>query len=201
MPVFPIHKSTGQQYFYGNPNVTITSIAGSIVLSRTSGNTPAFVHASASGITATGTDYPFRDLEFKWDFGDSASTEFVYNPAQGRYENSNRQKGPEAIHVYRSATGSPFTITLTVRGKNGSGYTTATFTTTFTVSTYSPASGPWYFDSAYAGENGTSDGTITKPFSDYATLKTKSNNGGCQIFIKYGSVFRSTGINSNHLVG
>src|SRR5215510_6099186 len=68
--------------FGGNPNVTITAIdtRGGIVASRVSGHMPAFVQVSASAIKATGTDWPYEDLEYKWDFGDPNGKEIFTNP-------------------------------------------------------------------------------------------------------------------------
>jgi len=62
--------------FYGDPytNVSAISDAGGIVLSRSSGVTPAFVQVSASAITATGTSRPYETLEYSWNFGDSVAS-------------------------------------------------------------------------------------------------------------------------------
>src|SRR5262245_12733905 len=82
--------------FGGNPNVTITAIdaSGGIVASRTSGQTPCFIQVSASAITATGTSVPYEDLEYSWNFGDSAGTELIVNPTNNNIVNANAQSGP-----------------------------------------------------------------------------------------------------------
>lgn len=184
--------SNGTLNFRGNPNVIITGVetSGGIEMSRTSGNTPAFVHVSASNITATGTSYPFRDLEYSWNFGDPSGTENFINPVTGGNVNANRdQVGPEAAYVYRSA--GAYTITLYIRYWDGSQFQKISKTATFIVSAYRPASGTFYFDSNYDRSHGASDGSITKPYTDYATLRTKSNSGSINLKLKYGSTFTS----------
>lgn len=184
--------------FRGNPNTAISGIAGDIVLSRTSGETPAFVQASISGITATGTDYPFRDLEASWDFGDPGSTNTLTNPVTGATVNTNSdQVAPEAVHCYRTASGTPYTITCTLRWWDGSGYSSTQKTATFTASAFSGTNEFW-FDSAAAGGGNGSEST---PFNDFATLRTKSNLGGANLHLKYGSTFTSPGGGNSWIVG
>lgn len=139
-----------RQSFRGNPDQTVTAIdtSGGIVVSgRTSGTNPFFVHVSAANITATGCDRPYEDLEFRWNFGDTNGIETFTEPSQGKLVNANTdQVGPEAAYVYRRA--GSYTITLTVRGKNGSGFTTATTTSLVVqnitrVSLGSPSSGTY----------------------------------------------------------
>jgi hypothetical protein len=189
MATFPSFSATrtAPQEYRGNPNVTITAIDGGITLSRTSGSTPAFVQVSASAITATGTDYPYRDLEYRWDFGDPSGGENFTNPVTGGSENANQQRGPEAAYVYRTA--GTYTIQLRIRGKNGSGYTEVVKNATFTVSTFSPSNGHWYFDSN-AADGG--DGSEGSPFNDYTNLKNKANLSGTALHLKRGSTFVST---------
>lgn len=176
--------------FYGNPNVTITAIdtSGGIVCWRTSGQTPCFIHASAKAITATGTGAPYRDVEFSWDFGDPSSTETFTDPTDDSTANTNSdQVRPSAVHCYRSA--GTYTITLTVRGLNGSGYTTAQVTQQITVTTYSASGGNWYFDSAAAGGG---DGSIGTPFNTVAQINTKAAIANNAIHLKKGSNWAGT---------
>lgn len=152
--------------FFGDDRVTITAIntGGGIVASRTSGQTPCFVQVSASAITATGTSRPFEDLEFRWDFDDPDGEEYFTKPTDGLRINANvAQCGPEAAYCYRSA--GTYTVTLTIRGKNGSGYTTATVTQDITVSAYSGTD--YYFDSVSGSDSndGLSEGAPKQTMS------------------------------------
>lgn len=141
--------------FYGNNDCTVTAInvAGGITCSRTSGQTPMFVQVSASAIAATGSRatgqalVPYEDLEYSWDFGDPSGTEILTDPRPflGGSVNVNTQDGPEAAYCYRSS--GTFTVTLTIRGKNGGSYTTAQTTQNITVTTYSASGGDRYVDS------------------------------------------------------
>lgn len=186
--------------FGGNPNVTITAInvSGGIVCSRTSGQTPCFVHVSASAITATGTSIPYEDLEFSWNFGDQNGTEIFQQPVDGtglRFNsisvNANTsQTGPEAAYVYRSS--GTFTVTLQILGKNGGSFTNTSVQQNISVSDFSASGGDWYFDSAAPGGG---DGSIGLPFNSVPTMNTKLGTANTRINIKRGSVFTgSTGL-------
>jgi hypothetical protein len=166
--------------FGGNPNVTITAIntAGGISMSRTSGQLPAFFQASASAITATGTTQPYEDLEYSWSIsraGGTVAAENFTNPAVYPYTtggpsvNANTdQTGPDAAFVCRVAD--TYTVTLTIRGANGAGFTTATSTATFTATAFTAAH-EWWCDSVGGSDsnNGTSSGT---PFQTINAAKT-----------------------------
>ncbi len=177
--------------FQGNPNVTITAInvGGGIACSRTSGQTPCFVQVSASAITATGTSVPYEDLEYLWNCGDPTGVETFTSYADGQRTRNNAnsdQWGPEAAYVYRSAGN--YTVTLTIRGKNGSGFTTAQVTQAITVTTFSASGGEWYFDSAAAGGG---DGSIGSPFNTISDLNAKLASNTA-LHIKRGSDFSGT---------
>jgi PKD repeat protein len=123
-----------------NPYVTVSAIdtSGGIVASRTSGQTPMFLQVSASNITATGTDRPFEDLTYSWDFGDELS-EPILHPITGEVVDAGTQQtGPEAAYVYRQP--GTYTITLTV---SGSGIT-ETVTQTVTVTQHVPSQTIYY---------------------------------------------------------
>jgi PKD repeat protein len=123
-----------------NPYVTVSAIdtSGGIVASRTTGQTPMFLQVSASSITATGTDRPFEDLTYSWDFGDQLS-EPILHPITGEViDAGTQQTGPEAAYVYRQP--GTYTITLTV---SGSGIT-ETVTQTVTVTQHVPSQTIYY---------------------------------------------------------
>lgn len=180
--------------FYGNPHVLISGVInlGSGILtsrdpltgdrarlfciSRSTGakhgedyfGSPAFIQVSAADdIVVTGTDRPWEDLEFTWDFGDPTGTEVLISPFDGRQVNQNWQRGPIAVYPYREP--GSYTITLTARGVsavdvdgNPTDYITATATKNITVEDFETAagvnfSGTWYYDqNATGANNGTS---------------------------------------------
>lgn len=149
-------RGGGTRPFLGNPNAIVSSVGGSITCPRTSGQTPMFVHVSASGITAVGTSTPYEDLEFTWDFGDPSGTEDFIRPTDGASVNANsRQAGPEGFYCYRSA--GTYTITLTVRYSTAYGvYAAQTFTQSITVSAFSANSTVYYDSNATGANDGTS---------------------------------------------
>jgi PKD repeat protein len=113
-----------------NPYVTVSAIdtSGGIVASRTTGQTPMFLQVSASNITANGTDRPFEDLTYSWDFGDQLS-EPILHPITGEVVDAGTQQtGPEAAYVYRQP--GTYTITLTVSGSGITEMVTQTVTVT-----------------------------------------------------------------------
>ncbi len=180
-------------FFGGNPNVTIPAIntVGGIVSSRTSGETPAFVMVSASAITATGTLIPYEDLEFSWDFGDPNGVEIFQNPVgnQSAYGyrdlNANdKQIGPEAAYCYRAP--GDYTVTLKIRGANGSAFTTATVTTAIKVSAFDASNGTFYFDATNGNDAGA--GTEGDPYQTIAKLLTLLGTKK-QFFLKRGENF------------
>ena len=99
----------------------------------------------------TAVAIPYEDLEFSWNFGDASGQEVFTRPTDGASVNANQQTGPEALYCYRNA--GSYTITLTVRGKNGSGYTTATFTQAINVSAFSASNGVRYIDAVNGNNN------------------------------------------------
>ena len=179
-----------QPTFGGNPNARVATIdtSGGIDMSRTSGTTPAFVQVTAANMAVTGgiivntagatiagaTVMPFEDLEYTWNFGDTApggGQEIFLDPSVYPYtgipRNANTdQTGPMAAYCYRDATGSPFTITLTIRGKDLSGnliqttktamFSVGDFDTTYTRKRYVDKN---YGDDSYNGLAGTYNGT------------------------------------------
>lgn len=165
-----IGTSSAAPLYQGSPNVTVTSITPSITASRSGTlQTPAFIHVSASAVTAVGSSNPYENLEYTWHFGDASGAETFLSPYLGTTVNANTaQTGPEAAYVYRNP--GTYTITLTCRGKNGSGFTTAAATLDVTVSAFSPTGGDYYFDAVSGSDSNA--GTQAAPFK--TTVKFNS---------------------------
>lgn len=178
------------QGFGGNPNVSITAIdeSGGIVCSRTSGQVPCFIHASASAIIATGTSLPWEDLDYSWDFGDDDSVETFTNPGVGggTVNSNDGQRGPEAVHCYRTA--GTYTITLTIRGARSPFLLKKTTTQEITVSAYSASGGEYWFDSVSGSDSndGLSDSAPKQTLSALNTLLGTANR---KFNIKRGSTY------------
>src|SRR5262249_7500004 len=114
---------------------------------------------------------------------EKSGTEYFTNPVTGAAVNANSdQRGPEAAYVYRSA--GSYVITLTIRGKNGSSYVTATTTKTIKVLAYSASGGDWYFDSN-APTGG--DGSLAKPFNRISNINAKADIPHAALHLKRGS--------------
>lgn len=112
--------------------ITPTALTLSLAPSRTSGVAPLAVFFDASGTTDAGvTTRPFHDLEYRWDFGDTAGSPVngtTWSMGSGAGVNSrNAASGPVSAHVYESA--GTYTATLSVFD----GTNTVTKSTTITV--------------------------------------------------------------------
>jgi hypothetical protein len=99
----------------------------SLVPARTSGVAPLSVFFDASGTTASATSRPFHDLEYRWDFGDTANGATWAYGAQPGASSKNSATGPVAAHVFES----PGTYTVSVTATDGTNV--ASTTTTITV--------------------------------------------------------------------
>ncbi len=186
--------------FQGSPNATVTAIntAGGIVASRISGMVPFGVQMSASAILASGTAVgraailPYEQLEYIWNFGDPGGSQIFTHPVTGQPINANIQFGPEAAYIYETV--GTKTITLSIRGQNGLGYTQATVTLNVTANARDVSGGEFWVDSAAAGGG---SGTIGSPFNSIAQVNSHVASKTAFHF-KRGSVFNvTTGINSN----
>jgi hypothetical protein len=152
--------SSGSSPYLGNPNIAFTGVTPVITASRTSGLlTPAFIQVSASATTAAGTGLntsagaatkPYEDIEYSWDFGDSAGTETLTDPTTNLTVNLNKWTAPEAAYCYRSA--GTYTITLTARARSGPGtYVSASTTLQVTVAAFNASGGTFYYSAAGSG--------------------------------------------------
>ena len=123
--------------YAGHPKITgLTTITPKIVCSRVpTGVFPFFVQVSACETTSN-AGKTYRDLDYRWNFGDASGTETMTDHYTGKTVNLNdSQMGPEAGYLYR--TPGTYTITLTVSGKDENGTTvTASTTSILTIANY-----------------------------------------------------------------
>jgi hypothetical protein len=179
--------------FQGNPNVNITAIdtSGGIEMPRASGQSPYFAHVSASAITATGTERPYEDLEFSWDFGDPDGVEVFTRPKDNAKVNANAQGGPEAVYCYRKP--GRYTITLTIRGCAGldaagipKSFVIATVTRSVTVTAFNASGGHWYFDSVHGNDRNDGRSPAT-PKQSLAAMTAAADIPNAAVHLKRGS--------------
>jgi len=93
--------------------VTVTAAGDTpaLVPSRVSGVAPLAVFFDATATTAAATNRPFHEIEYRWNFGDTASGSWASIP--GMPERSrNDATGPVAAHVFESP--GTYTVDLTV---------------------------------------------------------------------------------------
>jgi hypothetical protein len=111
-------------------SATVTVAAGqitpSLVPSRASGVAPLAVFFDATATSAAATNRPFHELEYRWDFGDTASGSWTSTPGMPNLSR-NHATGPVAAHVFES----PGTYTVTLRVLDGTA--TATRSVQITV--------------------------------------------------------------------
>ena len=102
------------------PNCSTTGATNAINLSnvpsRLSGVAPLSIFFDASGTTATSTSRPYHDLEYRWNFGDSAGspvsgTTWKYG-ARANVSSRNVALGPQTAHVFE--TPGTYAVGLTV---------------------------------------------------------------------------------------
>jgi hypothetical protein len=205
-------------------DVTFTCGGNPIHISRLTGQTPAFFQVSASGVLCTGTRtiaggvvpaVPYEDLEYVWDFGDPASLETFLRPTDGVTVNANNEQiGPEAAHCYRNA--GTYTITLRVRGKNGSGYTTATFIQQVVVSAFAATAGSEFWVDSIHGSDSNNGRSSATPKQTLSFLRigaggtipnwpgSPTRSGSVAIHLAQGSSWTGSGLkvpNSNVSLG
>ena len=92
---------------------------------------PAYVYFDASTSTCTAGECGngWDQLDYEWNFGDSASGTWVNTG-----EPMNRAYGPIAFHVFEPAGANDFTVTVSARARNG-----ATASRSLTIYVDSPA--------------------------------------------------------------
>lgn len=87
--------------------------SGSITVSRTSGVAPLSVFFDAEDLGAKFSDNPFHDLEYRWDFGDTANptATWAYGSNHG-VNKKNEATGPVSAHVYE--TPGVYTVSVSI---------------------------------------------------------------------------------------
>ena len=114
----------------------VGDIQPEIEITRTSGEIPFHVYVSSSGTTATGVEFPYDQLEYSWDFGDTNSEgSFVHPVTLNTVEANTDQTGPEASFVYRNP--GTYNITLTVQYSDGENTFVNEASTPVTISDWS----------------------------------------------------------------
>ncbi len=163
--------------FGGNTQLNITTINPQITISNISGEAPFTVQVSAVNSTAIGTNRPYEDVAYSWDFGDTSSTNNLAttHPVTGTTMFLNQdQKGPEAAYIYY--TSGNFTITLTATAWNGTAYISNTTTTNITVNNWSGETR--YFDPTNGSDSnsGTTENDSWQTWSQLETWIEGGNN-------------------------
>src|SRR3990172_2937982 len=106
----PVPSPTQSSWTTPSPAPAFTqsgSITPSLESARTSGVAPLAVFFDATGTTATGTNHPFHELEYRWDFGDLASGNWRTTGLP-----KNKAMGPVAAHVFETPGTYPVTLTV-----------------------------------------------------------------------------------------
>lgn len=173
----------GHYHRAGGPGVLI-----SLVASRTQDFAPLSVHFDASGTTATGVTYPFHELEYKWNFGDSGAGNWTY-PDTSR--SKNEAIGPVAVHVFETP-GGPYTVTLDVRNpaNSESAQDTVSITVDDPDSTFSSTNTIVFSnDTDFTGKP---SGATEVTTSDYASAINTYLADGKRLLFKRGDAFTTS---------
>ena len=100
-PSTPVVVTGGGQVSGCSSTGATGAIAVSNVPSRYSGVAPLAVFFDASATTASATTRPFHNLEYRWDFADTASGNWAYGSKAGT-ASRNTATGPVAAHVFET---------------------------------------------------------------------------------------------------
>lgn len=124
--------------------ITPSTINVAISVSQTSCTSPCPVYFNMTGTTSPETQYPFHDIQYKWNFGDDDNAVWTTGAHVGDgsvLEKKNRATGAIAAHIYEIASGVPPTVfTPTVElydGVNTTNYTLPSITVTHPDTTFS----------------------------------------------------------------
>ncbi|MBY0554739.1 hypothetical protein K2P97_09430 [bacterium] len=84
------------------PEATVNPIQVFVSANRVTGVAPLAVFFDATATTAENVTKPFHDLEYDWDFGDTAAGNWTYGSNPG-VSSKNKAKGALAGHVFENA--------------------------------------------------------------------------------------------------
>lgn len=162
------------------------SPVASLVASRTSGTAPLCVHFDATGSTDADTTNPFRDLLYRWNFG---------NPNAGNWASGantslpkNQARGPVAGHCYESA--GSYTAKLQVCDATACVSTTQAITVTVADTTYSGTNTTCFFNSTVG--SGCPSGATETATSDFDADVAACIASGKRCLMKRGDTFVSS---------
>ena len=183
----------------------VSGITPVITISRTSGEVPCVVQATAAASSATWTDpttgvagplpNPYDQIHYTWDFGDGAATEVLMHPVSGMTVDADRhQTGPQATFIYRRP--GTYTARLTASIKDQFGVVTQA--TTGVIITVSDFGGQTrYFDPVNGSDlnDGLSSATPMQSWAAYSGWVTGGDHR--RALLKRGTTLVQTGGFSN----
>jgi len=167
------------------------AITISLSASRTDGTAPCGVYFDASGTTADGVTYPFHELLYLWNFGDSGAGNWTNgaNTSQSK----NFATGPVAAHLYETA--GTYTVTLVVWDGTTSATQTETITVTAADVTFSGANTTYVYNDTPG--TGYPVGATPLQSSDIDTAIAAAITGnGKRILFKGGDTFTSSAMST-----
>lgn len=153
-------------------------------------NIPAGFGCFVSAATTTAdqtTTKAYYDLEYTWDFGDATSPLEVVDPTTESIVDATSQNGPEACYIY--TTPGNYTITLTVRGWDGSSYVTDTDTIDVIVTDPADLVGRDIYVDPVDGSDAASDPSSSDtPLQTLAEVEARGGfTSGTRILVKAGT--------------
>ncbi|MFT4511854.1 MAG: hypothetical protein ACI91B_000537 [Planctomycetota bacterium] len=179
----------------------VSGITPVITISRTTGEIPCVVQATAAASSATWINpdtsaseplpNPYDQLHYTWNFGEGLGTQAITNPVTGLMMDADvHQTGPQATFIYR--TPGTYTITLTASIKNLTGAVTEV--NTQVVVTVSDFGGQTQYFDPVAGDdanNGLAASTPKRSWNAYSSWATGGDNR--RALLKRGTTMVQTG--------
>ena len=189
-----------------------SGIQVSIVPARTSGVAPLAAFFDATATTdQQDTSYPFHELDYSWNFGDSGAGTWSYGNSSGTCgagmgsqisycdiaaslpaatNSKNVAYGPVAAHVFESP--GTYSVCLTVKGASGSASTCQTITVSDPNIVFAGTKTTCVSASSLpiAGSGGCPSGAAVAQQADWPTiLNTYAASGTVRVLLKAGDTF------------